>query len=94
MASGEYKPVRALVDVLELGRHTGYFDKYTQSKREEDQAKAACDLVYRTAKWSLNSNKQQHQLVRDYLYYVYHNEPISEQVKSELEEILGKETMK
>lgn len=88
MASGEYKPVRAIVDVLELGRYTGYFDKYTQSKQEEDQANAACDLVYRTAKWSLNSNKQQHQLVREYCYYIYEHEFLSKQVKSELAGIL------
>jgi hypothetical protein len=90
-ASGEYKPMKALVDLLELGQYKGNFDKYKESKDPAYEEKAALDVVYQTAKWSIASNCSQHTLVKNYCNFIYENENLSPQAKQELKEILGRE---
>lgn len=89
-ASGEYKPIKQLVEVLELGQYKGNFNKYKESQDAAYEEKAALDLVYQVAKLSIDSNCRQDKLVRDYCNFIYENENLSPQAKQELKEILGR----
>lgn len=89
-ASGEYRPIKQLVEVLRFGEFKGSFDKYKQTRAMADEKNAAKDLVYKAAKWSIESNVKQHKLVKDYCNYMYETETLSPVVKEELKEILGR----
>lgn len=90
MANGSYKPIKKVVETLELAKYKGYLEKYKNSdKTEDDHQKAYYDAIYQAAKWSLNSNCSQHMLVKDYCNYIYKNETLSETMRLELKEILG-----
>lgn len=89
-ASGEYEPVRRLVDCLELGKFKGGLEKYKQTKAKDDEENAARDMAYQAARWSIKSNVMNHQLVRNYCDFIYENEQLSPIVRQELKEILGR----
>jgi PKD repeat protein len=87
-ASGEYQPIRRLVDVLEWSKYKGSLEKFKQTQTASDEENAAKEVAYKTAKWSLGSNAKQHRLVRDYCMFILENEQLSPEVKQELKEIL------
>jgi hypothetical protein len=90
LANGSYKPIKRIVETLELAKYKGYVEKYKNSnKTEDDRMKAYYDAIYQAAKWSLKSNCSQHMLVNDYCNYLYNNETLSETIRLELKEILG-----
>ena len=87
-AEGRYEPIKHIVDVLDYGKYKGSMDVYKKTKSLENEKKAAAELVFQAAKWSLESNCKNNKLVKDYCNYIYENEKISLQVKNELKEIL------
>lgn len=89
-ASGEYEPIKQLVEVLDLGQYKGNFNKYKDSKDVAYEEKATLDLIYQTAKWSIDSNCRRYSLVRDYCNFMYDNENLRLQEKQELKEIVGR----
>lgn len=89
-ASGEYRSIKQLVEVLRYGEFKGSFEKYKQTQAVADEKNAAMDLVYKAARWSIDSNVKQHKLVKDYCNYIYETETLSPVVKQELKEILGR----
>lgn len=89
-ASGEYQPIRQLVEVLELGKFKGSLEKYKQTNSSVYEENAAKELVYKAARWSIESNIKQHRLVKDYCEFIYAQEILPQHAKQELKEILGK----
>lgn len=89
-ASGKYEPIRQLVRLLDLGQYKGNFNKYKEAKDTVYEEQAALDIIYQTAKWSIESNCKQHLLVKDYCCFAYDHENLPPQAKQELKEILGK----
>lgn len=89
-ASGEYQPIKQLVDVLELSKFKGSLDKYKQTQSPADEENAAKELVFKAARWSIESNIKQHRLVKNYCEFIYATEGLSPIVKQELKEALGK----
>ncbi len=90
-ASGEYRPIKQLVDVLDLAIYKGSLDKFKQTQSPADEGNAAKELIYKAARWSLESNIRQHKLVKDYSEFIYAKEDLSPQAKQELKEALGKQ---
>lgn len=88
-ASGEYQPIKQLVEVLELGKFKGGLEKYTQTNSSVDEENAAKELVYKAARWSIETNIKKHRLVKDYCEFIYTQENLPPRAKQELKEILG-----
>jgi len=89
-ASGEYPPIKQLVEVLELGKFKGSLEKYKQTKSSADEENAAKELVYKASRWSIETNIKQHRLVKDYCEFIYAQENLPPYAKQELKEVLGK----
>lgn len=89
-ASGEYAPIKQLVEVLEFGKFKGSLEKYKQTSSSADEENASKELVYKAARWSLETNIKQHKLVKDYCEFIYAQENLPPHAKQELKEILEK----
>ena len=90
-ASGKYRPIRTLVDALELVKYKGSIEKYQQSNQDPAlENDAYLEATYRSLIWSLDVNSKTFRLVQDYLSYIYNKEQLPEDVKAELKLILTK----
>lgn len=89
MASGSYKPIIKLIQTLDYSKYKGDLDKYKNSKpTEDDKQKAINNEIYNALVWSLCSNCNQYELVKEYCNWALQNEGLSEVQKDELEKIL------
>lgn len=71
-ATGEVAPLKRLVHVLNYGQYAGAMERYAKSqKTEKDREDAMRDAVFQAARWSLESNAQQHRRVGELLEQIY-----------------------
>lgn len=65
-ATGKVEPIRKIISALNYAGYDGALEAYKTSKKtEEDKRKAILESVYKSARWSLESNIKQHPLVGD-----------------------------
>lgn len=89
MASGSYKPILKLIQTLDYVKYSGFIEKYENSERtEEDKQNAINEAIYTSLVWSIKSNCEQQQLVKDYCAWALLYEELTDVQKSELTEIL------
>ncbi len=63
-ATGKAEPIRKIISALNYADYDGSLEAYETSKKtEEDKRKAILESVYKSARWSLESNIKQHPLV-------------------------------
>ena len=63
-ATGKAEPIRKTISALNYADYDGSLEAYKTSKKtEEDKRKAFLESVYKSARWSLESNIKQHHLV-------------------------------
>ncbi len=90
-SSGNYEPILRLVKSLEYSEFLPYLEDTDRSDKSEETAqRIGKAIIYKAAKWSLDSNYGQHRLVEDYCRYILVNEELSESVKKDLLEIVNK----
>lgn len=91
-ASGSYQPILKLIQTLEYVKYDGELEKYKTSttKTEEEKVKAINNAIYTSLVWSLQSNAEQHKLVRNFLNWALKHEKLSVVQKKELEKVLEK----
>jgi hypothetical protein len=88
-ASGRYGAIRRLVDALSLSQYKGAIDLYNNSGKAESLEKnALLEASYKSVVWSLGANAKTHKLIKDYLTYILKNEPLDDNVRNELENII------
>lgn len=75
-ATGSYKPVKRLVEVLEYGKYNDRVDNYKNitSPTKKDKEELLKGAIFGAAVKSLLSNCSRHDLVFDYCYFAYENE--------------------
>lgn len=72
IATGRFKPVRRLVDLLEMKKYKGSLDGFKSIKNPTDKEKSDAykGAIYSAVEWSIKSNCEQHQLVKSYCNYI------------------------
>ncbi|MBT8350328.1 MAG: hypothetical protein KJO26_03715 [Deltaproteobacteria bacterium] len=91
LTTGKYEPIRKIVSALALKKYKGYLDKIKAGEIEltkEVERNAYLEATYKSAVWSLISNCKQMPLVFKYCVFMYENEPLDEDLKSQLGSIL------
>ncbi|HYF04356.1 MAG TPA: hypothetical protein VEC36_13315 [Patescibacteria group bacterium] len=86
-ATGTTAPIEKLVSVLAFKEFEGA--EATAESSDEQKEKFLKGLVYKSAKWSFESNTQQHSLVKDYLRYISLNPRLDKAILKEVAEILA-----
>jgi hypothetical protein len=90
-ATGKFEPIKKIIDSLELSKYSGAVDAYKNSnKTEKDRQEAMFDATFQAARWSLTSNIEKHDLVKNYCIYYFINDQQSDDVKLWLGVILSK----
>lgn len=88
-ASGRYGPIRRLVDFLEYKKYAGSIEKFNNKETYEEKMKVMLlEASYKSASWSLGVNANTHKLVKDYLTYILKNEPLEENIREQLQNII------
>ncbi|MCP4219156.1 MAG: hypothetical protein GY765_31260 [bacterium] len=92
LASGKYAPVKKIVGALALKKYKGISDKVKAGEIENVSQKikrqAELGATYTSVVWSLTSNCKQLPLVFKYCAFMYMNEKLHEDIKSQLGAIL------
>ena len=71
-ATGDAVPIRRIVVALNYDKYAGALDRYSKSKKsEQDRKEAMLETVFKAALWSLESNARQHRRVGDTLDHIY-----------------------
>jgi len=94
MASGGYEPIKILIQTLDYAKYDGSFLKINYSDdpnklSEKTIQKGVNELIYKSLKWSLRSNCEQHPLVLQYCQWALKNEKLSGLQRKELKKILS-----
>jgi len=90
-ATGQKKPIRRIISVLNYYKYNGAIDSYKSSnKTKEDRQKALYETMFKSAVWSLKSNAKQHKKVKKTIEEIFNNEKLSENEKLWLIFILNK----
>ncbi len=92
LATGKYEPIRKIVSALALKKYKGTLDKVKSGEVEvtgEVRKNAYLEATYGSAVWSLISNCKQMPLVFKYCIFIYENEVLEENIKSQLGSILN-----
>ncbi len=91
LASGDAAPVRRIVYALNYEKYSGAITRYETSKKtEQDREAANREAVFEAARWSLESNIQQHRRVGEIIEQIYWNEQITPSERLWLSAILAK----
>ena len=65
-ATGQQEPIRRIVSAFNYENHSGALEAYKTSKQTElDKQNAILDSIFRSARWSLESNIKQHPRVAE-----------------------------
>lgn len=91
LTTGKYEPIRKIVSALALKKYKGTLDKIKAGELEvtkKVEQDAYLEATYGSAIWSLISNCKQMSLVFKYCVFMYENEPLDEDIKSQLGSIL------
>jgi hypothetical protein len=91
LATGKYDPIKKIVGALELKKYKGTLNKIKSGEIEvskEIERQAYLEATYRSAVWSLISNCKQLPLVYKYCVFMYENEKLEDDIKSQLGLIL------
>ncbi|MFV2057499.1 MAG: hypothetical protein ACC707_13595 [Thiohalomonadales bacterium] len=92
LATGKYEPIRKIVSSLALYKHKGTLDKIKSGEiikvTEDIKTKAYLEATYQSAVWSLKSNIKQMPLVLKYCTFIYQNEKLDADIKSQLGSII------
>ena len=91
LATGKYDPIKKIVSALALKKYKGTIDKIKSGeikKTREVEQDAYFEATYGATLWSLTSNCKQIPLVFKYCVYMYENENLDNEIKSQLETIL------
>ena len=92
LATGQFEPIKKIIDTLEYGKYSGAIDAYKNSEKTElDREKAILDSTFQAARWSISSNIQQYELVKKYCIYSFINDEYPDEVKMWLGVILSKQ---
>lgn len=90
-ATGEVAPLKRLVHVLNYGQYAGAMERYAKSqKTEKDREDAMRDAVFQAARWSLESNAQQHRRVGELLERIYWQGDLTQPEQVWLSAVLAK----
>ncbi|HET7831678.1 MAG TPA: hypothetical protein VFK88_01810 [Gallionella sp.] len=90
-ASGDPTPIRRIVYALNYEKYSGALSRYETSKKtEQDREEANREAAFEAARWSLESNIQQHRRVGEIIEQVYWNEQITPSERLWLSAILAK----
>lgn len=91
LATGKYDPIKKIVGALVLEKYKGTLGKIKSGEikvSKEVERQAYLEATYRSAVWSLISNCKQLPLVYKYCVFMYENENLEEDIKSQLGLIL------
>lgn len=89
-ATGSVEYIKSLVNALDYVDFLGNVDKYeTSARTDEDKSKAMKEIIYKSAFWSIRIHYHTHQLVHDYIDFMYQNATLSDKVKVELGKIIN-----
>ena len=91
LTTGKYEPIRKIVSALALKKYKGTLEKLKAGEIEvtkEVERDAILEATYDSAVWSLISNCKQMPLVFKYCVFMYENEALDEDIKSQLGSIL------
>jgi len=92
LATGKYEPIRKIVSSLALYKYKGTLDKIKSGEinkvTEDIKTKAYLEATYQSAVWSLKSNIKQMPLVLKYCTFIYQNEKLDADIKSQLGSII------
>ncbi len=91
LATGKYEPIRKIVSALALKKYKGTLEQLKAGEIEvtkEVERDAYLEATYGSAVWSLISNCRQMPLVLKYCAFMYENENLDEDIKSQLGSIL------
>ena len=89
--TGKYDPIKKIVSALALKKYKGTLDKIKAGEIEvtkEVKRDAYLEATYGSAIWSLISNCKQMPLVFKYCTFMYENENLDKDIKSQLGSIL------
>ena len=93
-ATGNYKPVRRLIDALaymkEAGIADGFLKRKTPPQTDKDRIDFQHGMIFKTGAWSINSNCQQNELVAEYCLYALTNEKLPPEAQATLAVILNR----
>ena len=91
LTTGKYEPIKKIVSAFALKKYKGPLDKIKAGEIEatkEVERDAYLEATYGSAIWSLISNCKQMSLVLKYCVFMYENEKLDEDIKSQLGSIL------
>ncbi len=81
-ATGQFEPIQNIIKTLKFSKYSGSMDAYKNSKKtESDKEKAWLDATFQSARWSLISNMEQHELVKKYCLYSFIHDQYTTDVK-------------
>jgi len=92
LTTGKYEPIRKIVSALSLSKYKGTLEKIKSGQIEltkDIEREAYLEATYGSAVWSLISNCKQMPLVFKYCVFMYENESLDEDIKSQLGSILS-----
>lgn len=90
-ATGEVAPLRRLVHVLNYDQYAGAMERYAMSQKiEKDREDAMRDAAFQAARWSLQSNAQQHRRVGELLEQIYWKGDLTQPEQVWLSAVLAK----
>lgn len=70
-ASGETAPIRRIVYALNYDKYSGARTRFEGSKNPQDREEAILESTFEAARWSLESNIQQHHRVAEIVEEIY-----------------------
>ena len=78
-ATGDEKSVRRIVSAFALSKHSGAIERFKQSseKTDDEKREAYLEVVFKAARWSLESNCRQHPLVLEHCEKIYNDSEIT-----------------
>lgn len=90
MAGGTYQPMLKLIQTLDYAKYKGALTTYKDlNQLKLDREEAIYNFIYEVLLWSIKSNCNQNQLVKNYCSWAYQNEKLSPLQKEELGKILN-----
>jgi hypothetical protein len=93
-ATGNYKPVRRLIDSLAYMKEASVADGFLKHKTPPRTPREKSDfqkgMIFKTGIWSIDSNCKQHELVAEYCLYALAHEDLAPDAKATLAVILNR----
>src|SRR5262249_37032617 len=90
-ATGEAEPIRRIVVALNYDKYSGALGQYAKSeKTEKNREEAVLEAAFGAARWSLESNAEQHLRVGEILEQIYFAGELTQPEKLWLSAILAK----